>query len=223
MVTEKFDELYNKYANATYILDRAIKVKLKEIIVCQEECDPSEQVFTYQIIDKFCEVIELLEERNDEYCEALKFKCSGLEENPGTNLNQFMAFPNNQNTSREDSMHYNNPGKLLDDFYKRFVKKDPPSPDDDGKKSPSTMNDYVARIKTFASSEQYLDEMLSSGVLGIREINTDPILFTYNNIELILARFNTKDENGVAIKQRNNIRSALRLLNDFKREKTSNL
>ena len=225
MVTEKFNELRNQYADATDDVGREIKLKLGEIIACQEVCNPIEHKFTFKLVDRFCELIELINERNGKVMDVLRFQCGELDEIPVTTLNQYMAYANNPNFSQEDSS-YEDSAELLDDFYNRFAKKDDDnkeSSSDDDKRSSSTMRDYVARIKTFAMSEQYLDEMLSSGVLGVREINTNPILFTYNNIELILARFNTKDENGVAIKQRNNVRSALRLLNDFKREKTSNL
>ena len=44
----------------------------------------------------------------------------------------------------------------------------------------------------------------------------NPVLFTYENLELILATFPTRDENGQIVKQRVNIRSALRKLNEFK-------
>ena len=44
----------------------------------------------------------------------------------------------------------------------------------------------------------------------------EPIVFIYNNLELIIAKFKTTNNNGDTIKQRLNIRSALRKLNDFK-------
>ena len=100
---------------------------------------------------------------------------------------------------------------MLDDFYDYFIKT----------KTESTMKDYVARIKTFAYSGRYLDELLESGAIGFSTINDDPVLFTYKNIEIILARFNTKNTNGTSIKQRLNIRSALRMLNEFKKYKES--
>ena len=78
------------------------------------------------------------------------------------------------------------------------------------------MKDYAARIKTFAYSEQYLQSMIETGELGDLCVTADPVLFTYDNIELILARFNTKDDAGQSVKQRLNIRSALRMLNEFK-------
>ena len=224
MVTEKFNELRNQYADATDDVGLEIKLKLGEIIACQEVCTSIDRKFTFKLVDRFCELIELINERNGKVMDVLRYQRGDLEEIPYKTLDQYRAYANNPNFSQEDSS-YEDSDELLDDFYNRFAKKDDDkeSSSDDGKKSSSTMRDYVARIKTFAYSVQYLPQMLASGELGIRERNTNPILFTYNNIELILARFNTKDENGVAIKQRNNIRSALRLLNDFKREKTSNL
>ena len=73
------------------------------------------------------------------------------------------------------------------------------------------MKDYAARINTF-SGPRYLGEMFTPQQMG----GMDPVLFTYENIELILAIFKTRDENGEIVKQRVNIRSALRRLNEFK-------
>jgi hypothetical protein len=44
----------------------------------------------------------------------------------------------------------------------------------------------------------------------------DPVVFTYENIERILATFKTRDDQGNIIKQNVNLRSALRKLNEFK-------
>lgn len=202
MVSRKFDELFDKYRNATCIEDRRIKVKLKEIIACFDECDPAEQEFTSDIIDKFCEMIKLIEERNEDERQAIIFKYDAPCNTSGGRYESFVPCYNN----REQQKAYRTADELLTVFYNSFIEK----------KSASTMKDYVARVRTFAYSERYLGKMLQSGELGISEIYTDPVLFTYENIEIILARFNTKDENGVSIKQKNNIRSALRMLNEFK-------
>lgn len=207
-ITEKFDELFNKYSDASYIADRKIKVKLKEIIACQEECDSYEHQFTYEIIDKFCELISLIEDRNEDEKQILLLKYEGNESVQKQNLSSFVAYESNEEFNEEDSFTYRKAATLLDDFYNSFIEK----------KSASTMKDYVARIKTFACSNQYLNKMIRSGELGTKKLDIDPILFTYKNIEIILAKFDTKDENGVVIKQRNNIRSALRLLNEFKQK-----
>lgn len=201
MITKKFDELFDKYKDGDYILERRIKVKLKEIVACYEESDLDAQEFTNDIIDKFCEAIELIEELNDDYVEARFGNDGGV---GSTNVQNYL--PSNINNFAEP-MRYKSGEELLDSFYECFLDK----------KSVSTMRDYVARVRTFACSQQYLPRLIESGELGINSSDTDPILFTYKNIEQILARFDTKNEKGETVKQKNNIRSALRLLNEFKK------
>ena len=87
------------------------------------------------------------------------------------------------------------------------------SNDERKKKVNSTLQDYVARIYTFAN--KYLSELYSREEIWSSGCQDD-ILFIYNNKEYILAKFNTKEENCETIKQRLNIRSALRKLNEFK-------
>ena len=85
-----------------------------------------------------------------------------------------------------------------------------------------TMWDYCNRIKTF--SNKYLFEIYPAESIPyvIHSDNADdfqtfePIVFIYNNLELIIAKMKTTDENGKVVKQRLNIRSALRKLNEFK-------
>ena len=85
-----------------------------------------------------------------------------------------------------------------------------------------TMIDYCNRIKTFA--KKYLYEIYPEDSIPRiihNEYDDDyetyePIVFTYNNLELILAKMKTTNENGETVKQRLNIRSALRKLNEFK-------
>lgn len=203
MVTGKFDDLFNKYRNGDYFLDRMLRLKLREIAACYEECNVEERIVINTIIDKFCEAVDLIEERND----AVMSARLGIYGSEPTTLNCFMAVNKTGNceTLDETEREPYDPEMILGDFYYHFIKI----------KSESTMRDYVARIKTFAYSEQYLTEMIDSGVLDM-ELYTEPINFIYENIELILARFNTKDSNGNTVKQRNNIRSALRLFNEFK-------
>ncbi len=204
MVTKKFDDFFNEFQNSSSTIDRKIKVKLKEIIACHEECTLEEKEFTNEIIDKFCELIDLIEERNNDVHNDLAFEYSTFNGKPVGASENFL-------TVLDEKIKYTSPENLLDDFYDYFIKT----------KTESTMKDYVARIKTFAYSGRYLDELLESGAIGFNTINDDPVLFTYKNIEIILARFNTKNTNGTSIKQRLNIRSALRMLNEFKKYKES--
>ena len=199
MITKKFDSLFDEFKNPNTVIDRKIKVKLKEIIACHEECTLEEKEFTNVIIDKFCELTELIEERHEYDIKNLVFEYSTFSSKSTTSEN-FVTIP-------DEKMKYSSPEKLLDDFYDYFIET----------KTESTMKDYVARIRTFAYSGRYLAELLDSGVIGFKTVDIDPVLFTYKNIEIILARFNTKDSNGSSIKQRLNIRSALRMLNEFKK------
>mgnify|MGYP003295227188 CR=1 FL=1 len=85
-----------------------------------------------------------------------------------------------------------------------------------------TMWDYCNRIKTF--SNKYLFEIYSAESIPLiihgdnaEEFESfEPIVFVYNNLELIIAKIKTTDENGEVVKRRLNIRSALRKLNEFK-------
>ena len=204
MVTKKFDDFFNEFQNSSSTIDRKIKVKLKEIIACHEECTLEEKEFTNEIIDKFCELIDLIEERNNDVHNDLAFEYRTFNGKPVGASENFL-------TVLDEKIKYTSPENLLDDFYDYFIKT----------KTESTMKDYVARIRTFAYSGRYLDELIESGAIGFITINDDPVLFTYKNIEIILARFNTKNTNGTSIKQRLNIRSALRMLNEFKKYKES--
>lgn len=239
MVSKKFDELFNKYRNATCIEDRRIKVKLKEIIACYDECDLAEQEFTSEIIDKFCEMIELIEERNEDERQALIFKYNASYNTSGNN---FISVSDNISgfaVRKEEDFHrteryipFENDEALMVAFYNHFRNEQkkklagekiqyPPiyKLDDlkDGKKVNSTMKDYVARMKTFANSYMYeiprIDEFWEEEPDKI-----NAALFIYRHLELILAGFNTREEDGSINKQKGNIQSALRKLNEFKRE-----
>ena len=88
-----------------------------------------------------------------------------------------------------------------------------------------TIYDYVNRIRTFAN--KYLKEIYPDEVIPHVMHNDpsehcesfEPIVFIYNNLELIIAKMKTTNENGEVVKQRLNIRSALRKLNEFKQAK----
>ena len=82
MVTKKFDDFFNEFQNSSSTIDRKIKVKLKEIIACHEECTLEEKEFTNEIIDKFCELIDLIEERNNDVHNDLAFEYSTFNGKP---------------------------------------------------------------------------------------------------------------------------------------------
>ena len=91
------------------------------------------------------------------------------------------------------------------------------------------MLDYCNRIKTFAKRylhEMYPEDSIPRVIHGedADEYETyEPIVFIYENLEHILAKIKTTDENGETVKQRLNIRSALRKLNEFKQEREHNI
>ena len=91
-----------------------------------------------------------------------------------------------------------------------------------------TILDYCNRIKTYV--KRYLHEIYPEEVIPMIIHDDDaenyqtfePIVFLYNNLELILAKMKTTNENGETVKQRLNIRSALRKLNEFKQDMSDN-
>ena len=106
-------------------------------------------------------------------------------------------------TDLPEEIPFSDPLQLLNSFYKYLLIK----------YKKSTAKDYTARVKTFADKYlQTIPRMWES----YRNHGGDTILFTYKYLELIIASFETKNEAGETNKQRNNIRSALRKLNEFK-------
>lgn len=131
-----------------------------------------------------------------EFCRVINFI-----EKQNENTENSLESINNQRmfVAREkEQSPYHNGTQLLNEFEHFFSQTN----------EYSTVLDYRARINTFAN--RYLWELYPDGV------NYDPILFVYENIEFILAKFKTKDQEGKTVKQRLNIRSALRKLNEFK-------
>ncbi len=198
ILIEELDNLLSQYRNAETKSDKLIKLRLEAIVRCYEECSLEEREFADEITIEFCRLVSLLKEQHkkelDEAAEGIFSSAESFAPYSGNHLYEASPTP------------FENGEKLLNAFYEHF--KD--------KMVEVSLRDYVARINTFAYSDKYLFEMLRKGELGVREINIDPVLFTYMNIEVIVARFNTKDENGNSIKQKLNIRSALKKLNEFK-------
>ena len=212
---QEFGDMLYKYKDATSRSERRIKLKLHEIDSCYRECSVEEREFADDIIKKFCELINLLDEQNEDERQALIYKYEGMLEQEGWVAYQKRAIP------------YETSDMLLGAFYDRF--KSPEelpyaqisqmSIKDRKGLANSTLIDYVARIGTFVNS--YLWDMPRIAEIWSQEsgnAHIDPVLFTYLHLELILASFDTKDENGNPVKQKVNIRSALRKLNEFKRE-----
>ena len=212
---QEFGDILNKYKDATSRSERRIKLKLSEIDTCYRECGVEEREFADDIIKKFCELIKLLDEENEEDRQALIYKFEGMQ-----GQDRWISSP-------KLTLPYETAEALLGAFYDRFKGTEELPYAQISKMSVkerkgcanSTLNDYVARIGTFVNS--YLWDMPRVAEIWSQEsvnAHIDPVLFTYTYLELILASFDTKNEDGTPNKQKVNIRSALRKLNEFKRE-----
>ena len=195
MYCSDFNLLQQKYAHPQTPEDKEIKRSLNVIAKLFNMCDESEFYYAEVITRHFCRIVHTIEKKKP---------AAGAQSAPNT-----PAF-----SSRYPSDH-----ALMRDFYNHFKKTEQVDFDEIGTALESgrkelvnpTIKDYVARIYTF-TTPKYLGKLFPSETLeGI-----DPVLFTYENIELILATFKTRDSQGEIIKQNVNIRSALRKLNEFK-------
>lgn len=225
---EDFDNLLSEYKNATSREDKLIKHKLDSIVALYDACDLKEREFADEITLEFSRIIALLKNQHKKAMlnvlqkyEDLKKQC----ENQQSTCSPIVKSEN------ESSFEYDY--EVLGAFYDYF-KGDAPlsyweiegykfNSNDERKKLVNlTIFDYVNRIKTFAN--KYLHEIYPDDVIprvihpdSFDELDTfEPIVFIYNNVELIIAKMKTTDEEGKVVKQRLNIRSALRKLNEFK-------
>lgn len=204
LLPEELRDLNKEYQNAEAREERLIRLKLNEIVACYNEFGAEEREFADEITKKFCEIIGILKQQHTAECRAMLDKYEQAASIPWDP--DYIQREEYNGRRLTDRIQYKDPEEMLNAFYNHYLDR----------KSTSTMKDYAARIKTFAYSEQYLQSMIETGELGDLCVTADPVLFTYDNIELILARFNTKDDAGQSVKQRLNIRSALRMLNEFK-------
>ena len=187
------EALLNKYSNAQSREDVYIKRTLENIAAQFEVCTPDQRYYADVITRDFCRIMELLLKQ-----QAAKKACPEVGERD-------LRYRNGTELARAFYNHYKQAGQV--DYMEisgalENGRKDLVNP---------TMKDYVARIYTFCGPK-YLGEMFREQDLG----DTDPLLFVYDHIEMILATFRTRDHQGQIVKQRVNIRSALRKLNEFK-------
>lgn len=183
-----------KYAAAESKEDIYIKKTLEDVARLFTLCDQSEYYYADMITRNFCRVIEMLEKKHQKEKNAADLSRLHKQSQFPSDWDLMCAFYNH--FKEEDQLDYREL-RVVDAQQKARVN--------------STLKDYVARIYTF-SGPKYLGRMFRPEEL--RGMN--PVLFTYENLELILATFPTRDENGQIVKQRVNIRSALRKLNEFK-------
>ena len=195
MYCSDFNNLQQKYANAKTPEDLDIKRSLDVIAKLFEMCDESENYYAEVITRHFCRILRTMEKQTPK------------------------PAPQPDPTPEVRSPRYQSHQELMRDFYNHYKK--PNQVDyseiaaalEQGKKDlvNPTIKDYVARIYTF-SGPKYLGKMFPPHTLN----SAAPGLFTFENIELILATFKTRDSQGEIIKQNVNLRSALRKLNEFK-------
>jgi len=202
---QEFEELLAEY-NASDNME--IKEKLNKIVACYGECSPNERVFADAIAVLFSRIVRILEKQKPENNISSQAIDSPIPFSNGDEMRVafYNYFRNEQKKSSDKKVEYPEIHSL------EQLK---------GSDVNTTMRDYVARIQTFTKGylwnvprlKEIYDKEASAGYV-------DPILFTYKHLELILASFETKDYslNGERVinKQKNNIRSALRKLNDFK-------
>lgn len=212
MIPYELGRLREQYAEASSKEALYVQKMIEDTVELLKLCDQNEYYYADMITRNLCRIIEITEKLHKK--EMLEIKESSVQVvPPAHHLHQWVGM-----TERRGKRFLNGE-ELLRAFYNYY--KEPEQVDYteiskalvNGQKKlvNPTMKDYVARIYTF-SGPKYLGEMFDHQRWG----GMDPVIFTYENIELILATFQTRDENGEIVKQRVNIRSALRRLNEFK-------
>lgn len=196
MYCSDFNALLQKYANVKSGDDLDIKRSLDVIAKLFHMCDESEYYYAEVITRHFCRIIHTIEKQKAHTGAAQARPTPAASPTGYQSASDLMrAFYNHY--KKPEQVDYLELGSALEQGQKDLVNP--------------TMKDYVARIYTF-SGPKYLGKMFDPQVLD----GVDPVLFTYENIELILATFKTRDDRGEIIKQNVNLRSALRKLNEFK-------
>ena len=225
-----FSNLLREYREPSTREDKLIKHKLDAIVALYDSCSVEEREFADEITLEFSRIIALLKNRHRQEMMELSQKCRELE-----SRQEGLSFVNIPLHRQDQGDDYEYDYDVLAEFYDHFRR-----PGDDqlfyyqieGYEFENeehrkalvnlTMWDYCNRIKTFAKKylyEIYPEESIPRVIHGedADDYETyEPIVFIYNNLELILAKMKTTNENGETVKQRLNIRSALRRLNEFK-------
>jgi hypothetical protein len=225
-----FDNLLNEYRDPSTREDKLIKHKLDSIVALYDSCGVEEREFADEITLEFSRIIAILKNQHRQELMEITQKCQELE-NRQENLpsiyiplhrqDQTNTFEYDRDVLSAFYDYYKRPG---DDqlYYWQIDEYKFESEAERREKVNLTMWDYCNRIKTFAKKylyEIYPEESIPRVIHGedADDYETyEPIVFVYNNLELILAKMKTTNENGETVKQRLNIRSALRKLNEFK-------
>lgn len=231
----EFSNLLEEYQNPTTREDKLIKSKLDSIISLYDNCDVKEREFADEILLEFSRIVTLLKNQHRQELAELSEQKQYFDNKQESYMTSFIPLHRQE---QNDTYKYDY--EILNDFYDHFKRpgndqlfywqiNDYEFKDEEQRKTlvNLTVWDYCNRIKTFA--KKYLNEIFPDNMIPnvIHEEENEmfetyePIVFIYNNLELILAKMKTTNEKGDTIKQRLNIRSALRKLNDFKQENES--
>lgn len=219
---EDFYKLLNDYSNPVTREDKLIKHRLDSIIALYENCSVEEREFADEITLEFSRIIALLKKQ-------YKQEILDISKNAAFNGN-CLSYTKD---TKESVFEYDR--EVLEAFYNYFkgnyelsyweIENCKFANNDERKEKVNlTIWDYCNRIKTFSNKylyEIYPIDSIPCVIHGddAEEFETlEPIVFVYNNLELIIAKIKTTDEEGRVVKQRLNIRSALRKLNEFKQE-----
>ena len=192
MHSVELDKLLEEFKDDVYM-----KIKIENIISLCSSRNPDDARFANELSVEFCRLIDLIKERYENEINFMSYEYDTKLNELESNTSKFMA-------CKKEERPFANSIILEDAFFRYFMENG---------YSELTIKDYFARVKTF--SKKYLNEIYPE-----KEIPSNPeerVLFVYDNIEYIIAKFDVKEE-----KQRFNIRSALRKLNDFKCVEESN-
>ena len=225
-----FINLLNEYRDPSTREDKLIKHKLDAIVALYDSCSVEEREFADEITLEFSRIIALLKNQHRQEMMELSQKCrepeSGRENASATYIpihyqDQNDVYEYDYEVLNAFYNHFKRPGEDQL-FYWQIEGYEFESEEQRKALVNLTMWDYCNRIKTFANKylyEIYPEDTIPYVIHGddAEDYETfEPIVFIYNNLELILAKMKTTNENGETVKQRLNIRSALRKLNEFK-------
>ena len=222
------EALIEEYQNSATSKEEQIVIRKLQLIKAHLlDCGQEDFVFADEIVSEFCRIIKNMKEQSEKTAAEAK-KSLDARLDSGKVLNGFV--PRYNEGDIPSSLNYDTAEELLVAFYNAFrneqkrksdaEKTDYPSIErlsdlTEGKVN-STVKDYVARINTF--TRRYMRELPRTMELWLGQTRKiDPVVFTFLNIELILAEFETKNGDGSVNKQKSNIQSALRKLNEFKK------
>jgi len=186
MHSAELNKLLEEFKDDVYM-----KIKIENIISLCSSRNPDEERFANELSIEFCRLIDLIKERYENEITFMSYEYD-------TKLNELESDASKFVSHQKEKIPFANSIALEEAFFRYFIEQG---------YSELTVKDYFARVKTL--SKKYISEIYSE--TEIPNNADERILFVYDNIEYIIAKFDVKEE-----KQRFNIRSALRKLNDFK-------